>query len=360
MNEIINNAVVVTESDFWKFDFLGNSIGSYISALFAFLVFLVLFKVLQKVILNKLEVIAMKTETDIDDTLINIVRSVRPPFYSFIAFYVGVQFLNLADKVSVTLNILLLLWVVYQIIIASQIFIEYIVARFFVDKDDKSAQGAMGVIKSIAKGLLWIIGALVVLPSFGVDVTSLIAGLGIGGIAIAFALQGILADLFSSFAIFFDKPFEVGDFIKLGDKSGTVKKIGIKTTRIKSTDGDEIVVSNQELTSAVLRNYKKMEERRISFSLGVTYNTPGIKLKKIPVMLKEVIDNTSKIRFDRAHFKTFGDFAQIFEVVYYVESSAYGEFMDAQQTVNFAIKEAFDKEGVEMAFPTQTLYMEKS
>ena len=187
----------------------------------------------------------------------------------------------------------------------------------------------------------------------------MIAGLGIGGIAIAFALQGILGDLFSSFAIFFDKPFEIGDFIKIGDKSGTVRKIGIKTTRLKSTDGDEIVISNQELTGAVLHNYKKTEERRNVLSLGVTYNTPTDKLKMIPVILKKVIDDAENIRFDRAHFKSFGDFALGFEAVYYVKSGNYTQHMDAQQIVNFAIKEGFDKEGIEIAFPTQTVYVEK-
>ena len=359
MNEIINTAKTVTESAFWKFEFIGNPTGGYILALVAFVAFLVIFRVLQKFILAKLEVLALKTATDVDDTIIEIVRSIKPPFYSFLAFYVGMQFLILGDKISSLLNTLLLLWVVYQVIIASQIFIEYIVGRFLAKEDDKSARGAVGVIKSIVKALLWIVGALIILPSFGVDVTSLIAGLGIGGIAIAFALQGILGDLFSSFAIFFDKPFEVGDFVKVGDKSGTVKKIGIKTTRLKSSDGDEIVISNQELTGTVLRNYKKMEERRNVLSLGVTYNTSTEKLREILVILKRVIDDAENIRFDRAHFKAFGDFAISFEAVYYVMSGSYFEHMDAQQVVNFGIKDEFDKASIEMAFPTQTIYLEK-
>ena len=359
MNEIITTAKTVTESVFWNFELIGNPAGGYIMALVAFLAFLVCFKILQKVILSRLEALALKTVTDVDDTLIEIVRSIRPPFYSFLAFYVGMQFLILGDKVSSLLNIFLLLWVVYQVIIASQIFIEYMVKRFLAKENDKSARGAVGVIKSIVKALLWIVGALIILPSFGVDVTSLVAGLGIGGIAIAFALQGILGDLFSSFAIFFDKPFEVGDFIKIGDRSGTVKKIGIKTTRLKSPDGDEIVISNQELTGAVLRNYKKMEERRNVLAIGVTYNTSTEKLRKILEILKRVITNAENIRFDRAHFKAFGDFAISFEAVYYVKSGSYIEHMDAQQVVNFAIKDEFDKEGIEMAFPTQTIYLEK-
>jgi MscS family membrane protein len=179
------------------------------------------------------------------------------------------------------------------------------------------------------------------------------------GVAIAFAFQNILEDLFSSFAIVFDKPFKIGDFIIVGDKLGVVEKIGIKTTRIKSLQGEEIVISNKELTSAQVRNFKKMETRRISFSFGVTYQTPTEKLKGIPKTVESIIEETDNVRFDRAHFNEFGDSALLFEVVYYVEGNDYNMYMDAQQQINLKIKESFEKDGIEMAYPTQTIFLQK-
>jgi len=169
-------------------------------------------------------------------------------------------------------------------------------------------------------------------------------------------MKNILGDLFSSFAIFFDKPFLPGDFIQVGDKSGTVKKIGIKTTRIQASQGEEIVFSNQELTSSRVHNFKKMEERKISFSFGVVYETPLKKIKKISKMVKEIIVDIDKARFDRAHFSRFDDSALNFDVVYFVESDGYKTYMDIQQKINLKILEVFEKEEIEMAYPTRVVY----
>ncbi|MCK5590629.1 MAG: mechanosensitive ion channel family protein, partial [Candidatus Pacebacteria bacterium] len=174
------------------------------------------------------------------------------------------------------------------------------------------------------------------------------------------AFQNILEDLFSSFAILFDKPFKVGDFIVVGEHKGVVQKMGIKTTRLKSTGGEEIVISNKELTSARLQNFKKMKERRIGFNFGVTYETPTGKLKAIPGTVKDIIDSIEKARFDRSHFTQFDDSALTFETVYYVTTSDYVVYRDIQQEINLRIKELFEKDGIDMAYPTQTIYLNKS
>ena len=253
----------------------------------------------------------------------------------------------------------MVVWVVYQIIIAVQILIEYIFSKLLREDSDPSSRGAFSMAKNVLKGVLWVAGILMILSNLGINITSLVAGLGIGGIAIAFAFQNILEDLFSSFAILFDKPFQIGDFVVVGDKKGTVRKIGIKTTRIISTQGEEIVISNKELTSSQLQNFKKMEERRTSFLLGVTYETKTEKLKKIPKIIQKIIEKTEGARFDRSHFKSFDDSALLFETVFYVESPGYADFMDVQQDINFEIREQFEIERIDMAYPTHTIYIQK-
>lgn len=358
-SKILNIHKEITETSWWQYQIFENIVGDIIIAFVAFFVFLFTFKIFQIIILRRLGQLAEKTKTDVDDTLIEIVKSLRPPFYSFIAFYFAVKFLVLGDTLNKVLTALLTVWIVYQIVIAVQILIEYIFTKTKKDPDDNSTQGALDMIKNIIKGVLWAGGLLLVLSNLGVDITALIAGLGIGGIAIALALQNILGDLFSSFAILFDKPFQVGDFIVVGDKSGTVQKIGIKTTRMKSIQGEEIVISNKEMTSIQLQNFKKMEERRIGFKFGVTYETPTEKLRNIPGVVKNIIEPIEKARFDRSHFIAFDDFALTFETIYYVTINDYAVYRDVQQEINLKIKEVFEKDGIDMAYPTQTIYLQK-
>ena len=349
----------ITKTTWWQYKIFENTVGDLIVAIAVFFVFLFVFKVFQFVILRRLGRLAQKTKTDIDDTLVKIVKSLRPPFYSFIAFYFAIKFLVLGDTLDKVLTALLTVWIVYQIVIAVQILIEYIFTKTQKDSDDNSTQGALDMIKNIIKGILWAGGLLLILSNLGIDITALIAGLGIGGIAIALALQNILGDLFSSFAILFDKPFQVGDFIVVGDKRGTVQKIGIKTTRIKSTQGEEIVISNKEMTSIQLQNFKKMKERRIGFKFGVIYETPTEKLKKIPKTVENIINSTENARFDRSHFIAFDDFALTFETIYYITTNDYAVYRDVQQEINFKIKESFEKDNIGMAYPTQTIYLQK-
>ncbi|MCK5027308.1 MAG: mechanosensitive ion channel, partial [Candidatus Pacebacteria bacterium] len=243
--KILNIYQRIIEAPLLQYQIFGNTVGGFIMAIGAFIVFLFVFNIFQSIVLRRLGILAEKTKTDIDDTLIKVVKSLRPPFYSFIAFYFAVQFLTLGSTLCKVLDAFLVIWVVYQVIIAVQILIEYIFVKALKDEEDKSAKGAFGVIKNVIRALLWMVGILLILSNMGVNITSLIAGLGIGGIAIAFAFQNILEDLFSSFAILFDKPFKVGDFVIVGEHKGVVQKIGIKTTRLKSLSGEEIVISNK-------------------------------------------------------------------------------------------------------------------
>ena len=251
-----------------------------------------------------------------------------------------------------------MVWVTYQVIVSIQILINRVIKKRVAK--DATSEAILGLMGKILKGIIWGVGLIFVLSNLGVNVTSLLAGLGIGGIAIAFALQNILEDLFSSFAIFFDKPFRVGDFIVVGGNyKGSVEKIGIKTTRLRSLQGEELVISNKELTSAKIQNFGKIERRRVVLNVGVTYETPLEKLRKIPQLVKEIVENTDNVDFDRAFLVKFGDFAIIFEIVYFVQSSDYLMHLESQQKILFKIKEVFEKENIEFAYPTQTLYLKK-
>lgn len=339
--------------------YLGNSMLDYAKAVGLFVVLLIVFKVIQYAILRKLGKLAEKTKTDIDDTLISITKSFKPPFYWFLAFYFAIKFLALNELTMKIITGILVVWVVYQVIAGIQILINYILKKRFAKEDDAGAKSAINYISLISKVLLWAIGLLLILSNLGVDVTSLIAGLGIGGIAVAFALQNILSDLFSSFAIYFDKPFQIGDFIVAGAHSGVVEKIGIKTTRIRALQGEEIVISNNELTGARVQNFKKLEKRRVVSSFGILYETKIEKIKNIKQIVKNIFNNLEDTEFSRVHFKQLGDFSLNFEVVYYITTGDYNIYMDAQEKFNLALMEAFENEGIEFAYPTQKLFLSK-
>jgi small-conductance mechanosensitive channel len=339
--------------------FYGNTVFDYIKSVGVFIVLVIVFKLVQFVILRRLGKLAKKTKTDIDDTLIAIVRSLKPQFYYFIAFYFAVRFLSVNTFAEKIIGSALIIWIVYQIIIGIQILIDYVLHQRIAKDKDKGTKAAVGYLNKIAKATLWIAGVLIILSNLGVNITSVIAGLGIGGVAIAFALQNILSDLFSSFAIYFDKPFSVGDFIIVGEQMGVVEKIGIKTTRLRALQGEEIVIANNELTSSRVQNFKRMEKRRIVFTIGVTYNTPSDKLKKIPDIVKNIIGAMEHAQIDRVHFKKFGDFSLNYEVVYYILSPDYITYMDTQQAINLALVEAFEREGIDFAYPTQSIILKK-
>ncbi len=229
--------------------------------------------------------------------------------------------------------------------------------RALMLEDDKAVAGSVGIIRFVVRVAIWAVVLLLTLDNLGFDITALIAGLGIGGIAVALALQNVLGDLLASLSIALDRPFVLGDFLIVGDHMGSVEYIGIKSTRLRSLSGEQIVMSNADLLASRLRNYGRMQERRVVFKLGVTYETPREKLMKLPSLLRSIIESQEEVRFDRAHFASYGAYSLDYEIVYYVLSADYGRYMDVQQAVNFRIHEEFEALGVVFAYPTQTLWL---
>lgn len=191
----------------------------------------------------------------------------------------------------------------------------------------------------------------------GIEVSALIASLGVGGIAVALAVQNILADLFASLSISLDKPFAIGDFIIVDEFLGTVEHIGLKTTRIRSLSGEQLIFANNDLLKSRIRNYKRMEQRRVAFTVGVTYQTSLEKLRKVPAIFRALLEQQEDVHFDRAHFKEYGPYSLNFEFVYYIHSPDYNRYMDVQQALNLGLYESFEAEGIEFAYPTQTLFL---
>jgi len=329
----------------------GNTGADYAMAFVLLVVMTLVFAVAQKIIIVRLDRLADRTNTDIDDTLIDIVQSVRPAFYSFASVYIAIKTLSLHELFFKGMTIIFVVWIAIQAVLALQKLIDYILSRKMKNEKDGSALDAYSYIGNIAKWLLWVFAALAVLANFGVNITSVLAGLGIMGIAVGFALQNILGDLFSSFAIYFDKPFQVGDLIVVGEHTGKVEHIGIKTTRIRALQGEEIVIPNQELTGARVQNFRKLKERRVAFSIGILYETPREKIEKVTKIITNIIEKVEKARLDRVHFSSFGDSALVFEIVYYVLSDAYLDKMNVQQEIQFEIMREFEKEKIEFAYP---------
>ncbi len=335
----------------------GNSVAEYVEALGILVGAIILFKIIQKILISWLRKVSKKTNTDIDDLIVHVVESFKAPFYYVLALYLAVSYLTFPQVVDNVALVVFILFLSYYGVQAIQIIIEYVILKAIHKRD--GAHVPMGMIQMMVRIVVWSLGILFILSNLGIEITSLIAGLGIGGIAVALALQNILGDLFSSFAIYLDKPFEIGDFIIVGEHMGIVEKIGIKTTRIRALQGEEIVISNKELTSTRIQNFKKMQERRVVFLFGVTYGTPNEKMEKISDIVKQAVESEEHARFERSHFKNFGDSSLNFESVYYILSGDYNEYMDIQERINLSVKKAFEVEGIDMAFPTRTIHIEK-
>ncbi len=350
------------------FQFWGNDGANYFKALIIFLGSLILFKIFQFFLIKKIEKITKKTKTDIDDFFVDLIKSVKPPFYLFIALFISFHFLNLAIWFKLLFNRIIMATVALQTVLILQKVIDYSAGKVVekitdTDANEKERVEETAVIKTISKILkfvLWITAVLLLLSNMGVNVTSAIAGMGIGGIAMAMAAKDILSDIIAAVSIYLDKPFKVGQRIQVGNDVGTVEHIGIKTTRLKTPQGQELVVSNRDITGARVQNFKKMDRRRVTFVLGVVYGLSAKKLEQIPEFIEIIISEKKEVEFDRCHFTTYGDFSLNFETVYFVNSSDKRKYLDIQQEINLDIYKKFEEEGIEFAYPTQTVYLEKS
>lgn len=342
-----------------EIEYFGNSLRAWAIAGGVMVTLIVALELTRGLLVRRFGKLAARTSNPIDDLLVDLARSIKLFGVAAVGLYIGTRFLTLPAQVGSIVSVVLTIALVLQAALWGNVIISFALLRQFgsVDSPGGTQRSGYGALRVLLRLILWSLLLLLALDNFGVNVTALVAGLGVGGIAIALAVQNILGDVFCSLSIILDKPFELGDFIIVGADMGTVEHIGVKTTRLRSLGGEQLVFSNSDLVGSRVRNYKRMWQRRIVFEFGVTYQTSAEVVEVIPGIVREIVGAQGDARLDRAHFKAFGDSALIFEVVYYVLKPDYGVYMDVQQSINLALMRQFEAYGIEFAYPTQTVFV---
>jgi small-conductance mechanosensitive channel len=345
-----------------NYTILGNSVQNWLVALLIAVIAVALTYLVKRLSLSRLVAMARQTDTTWDDAIAHMLSRTRSLFIIIIALFLGSLSLSIASDYrqivySVAAIALLIqggLW------LNGVLLFQLSKVQERRKKTDPASVAAVDAMGFVGRLVLWTVVLLLVLDNLGVDVTALVAGLGVGGIAVALAIQNILGDLFASLSILLDKPFTIGDFLIIDDYLGSVEHIGLKTTRMRSLSGEQLVFSNADILKSRIKNYGRMFERRVVFKIGVTYQTPHDTLRRIPELIRAAIEAQESVRFDRSHFRSYEDFSLVFETVYYVLKPDYNVYMDIQQAINLQIHRDFSEEGIEFAYPTRTLYIEKS
>jgi small-conductance mechanosensitive channel len=319
---------------------------------------------------NRLKNIASKTSVVIDDLVADILSSFNNLFYFSIALLAGIYSTELPEDLSDVVLKILIIILVFYFTKALIIVIEYGVEKFFERRElsPGESRSIRKVLMRVLSALVWSLAILIIIQNLGFNVGALLGGLGVAGIALAFGIQNLLEDSFAYFSIYFDKPFSVGDIVKVGDDWGRIKSIGIKSTRLISTEGEELIIPNKDLTSSRISNYKDLPDRRIEFELGITYDTSKENLKRIPEIIENIVNETSpNTEFERSHLTEFGDSAIKFSTVYHISQDSdkefidnLREFLDIQQNVYFKILDKFEENSIGLAFPTQTIHIKNS
>ncbi len=341
--------------------FFESTLKAWLIALGVSLLAYLALSILKKISARRVGALAQKTSTDVDDFVADLIHRTKPFLLLMVSLYLGSHFLSLPGTAKQILGRLTILALIIQLAIWGNGLFDCWRERIQRQKkeEDPASLATYTALGFLVRLALWTVVLLLALDNFGINITALVAGLGVGGIAVALALQNILGDLFASMSILLDKPIVIGDFIVVDDLMGRVEHIGLKTTRLRSLGGEQLVFSNSDLLRSRIRNYQRMEERRIVFNVGVVYQTSPEKLAAIPGMIEEIIKAQELARFDRSHFKAFGNFSLDFENVYYVNSPDYNIYMNVQQGINLAIFRRFQEEGIEFAYPTQTILIDR-
>jgi small-conductance mechanosensitive channel len=311
------------------------------------------------VLVKRLGLMASHGTTYVNKVAVAVLSSTRPLFILATSLYLAALSLELPAKSERIISQAVVVTVLLQVALWGDAGVREWLARYRQQRsvDDVGSTTSTAALGFLARTGLWLLVTLMILDNLGVNVTTLVASLGIGGIAVALALQNILGDLFSSLSIVLDKPFVIGDFIIVGDTLGTVEYVGLKTTRLRSLGGEQVVFSNSDLLKSRIHNYKCMQTRRIAFRIGVTYQSSARQLRAIPEIVRAIVVEQAHAHFDRAHFKEFAAASLDFEVVYFIDSPDYQIYMDIQQEINLGLFERFAREGIEFAYLTQTLQL---
>ncbi len=348
----------MNSSTYWlELDLLGNPLQLWISALGLFAISMLLIGLVRALLRRRLSR-AADTTNEVDDVFLSVVERTKLVLLSLPLAHVSLSTLELPLKAVAALRFVAVVGFMIQVGLWASALAEFWLRRHKRERgSDPVALTTLSALSFVLKIVVWIIVGVLTLDNLGFDVTALVTGLGIGGIAIALATQNILGDLFASLSIIVDKPFVIGDFIIVGEQMGKVEKIGMKTTRVRSLSGELLIFSNSDLLQSRIQNFRPMLERRVILKFGVIYQTPAEKLAAIPQRVREIIESQDLVRFDRGHFIGFGDSSLDFEFVYFVLSPEFKVHADIRQAVGLEVISAFAADGIEFAYPTRTLFM---
>ncbi len=343
-------------------EFFGNSVLVWVLGVGVFFVAWGVLLITRRVLTGRVQKLAQGKKIVPLDIAVRVLTATKGWFLFIVAGFAGSR----VWQFQASIESLVVKGVVIAVLIQAGMWIEKASLAFIEAKREKElhhhrgAVAAMDILSVVIRVVVWSLVLLLILDNLGINITALVAGLGIGGIAVALAAQNTFSDLFASLSIVLDRPFVVGDFVMVGEHLGTVERVGVKTTRVRSLSGEQLVFSNNDLLNSRIKNYGRMFERRVVFSLGVTYQTTAEHLKQVPTIIREAVEAQDSVRFDRAHFQRYGDFALVFETVYYVLSPEYNTYMGIQQAINLQIFEEFGETGIQFAYPTQTLYVNQT
>lgn len=333
--------------------FYGNSLLAWLIAAGVFALVLGALALVRRVLVRRAQKIASRTTNGLDDLIVDVAGRTHTIFLIVVALAAASLALTLPREVRAYVAMALGAAFIIQLLVWGNHGIS-----FWVGRQSSQNSGSLGTLTAVAfmaRLMLWALMLVLLLDNFGIQVTTLIGALGVAGIAGALAAQTVLGDLFAAISIYLDKPFEVGDFIIFDDYLGTVSSVGLRSTRIASLSGEEVIVSNSDLLKSRIRNYKRMAQRRVVFPIGVAYGTPREKVELIPQIIRAAVEEQSTARFDRSHLKGYGDSSIDFETVYYVLSPDYNVYMDIQQAINLVIMRRFEDEGIRFAHPVRVM-----
>lgn len=349
-------------NEFLAREFAGNSVQAWAVAIGTVAVIKLAFWPVRAALAARLRRLAARTTTRVDDLALDIVNDLRGWTVFVVSVWIGSMSLVLDARIAGLLQMLGIGALGLQLIVSSRIVVEFALrgllerSKDATGQPDPSVASSLGIVRFLAMFAIGVIVVLVGLDNLGVKVTPLLAGLGIGGIAVALAVQNILGDLFASLTIVLDKPFVVGDAIQVGDKGGTVERIGVKTTRVRAATGEQIVFANSDLLSGRLHNFKRMEERRVTFTFGVVYSTAPAALERVPEIVAGVVNVVPGARLDRCHLKTLGAYSLDFETSYLLDNGDFRRHMNTLHAVNLGLLRAMAAEGIEFAYPTSVQF----
>lgn len=340
-----------------RLELAGNTLVEWAIAIAVAVLVAAVTRAVQGLVVGRLKRTTAQTATRIDDVVVSVLRGTRPFFHLAVGVVVARNLVELPAGTGKLVHVLLTLLLVFQVGIWGNRTAAGVIAIWATGRDHGQQATMAAGLNFLARLVIWLLVILVALSNVGIELSAVIAGLGVGGVAAALAVQSTLGDLFAGVSMYFDRPFDIGDAVGIDTLRGTVTKIGIKTTRLQSLDGEELVIPNGEIAKSRIRNFSRMKERRVQFRFGLEFGLPVTKLERAPEIVRGVIDGREGLRFDRAHFVAIGATSLEFEVVYFVLSQDYAAYLDHHQAINLGLYRAFERESIGFAFPSQTLYL---